>query len=429
MLQSVLAACAAVVVLCLLADDAAAAVHRVSDLDTLQRLCAEEANPGDIVEIQPGTYYLETQRISVTRSGEPGRPIVIRGLVADGKRPVIDASRTNVMRGIFRTEKPTHDVIFEDLELRNAWGSRFSDRRTFGVNAAAIYFQGKNQTARRVHSHHNENGFFSTHASDNILIEHCEIDHNGTLAERDHHRTHNFYFNSHRQTVRNSYIHRSIEGENFKSRGYNTIFAYNWVEEDAIYSVAVDSGSEGNTLWLGNVVIKRTAPGGQRRILGVGDGTGVARGTLTLVNNTIIATNPDDLYFFTEWSSTTDIVLINNVFAGPSTRFLECHGKATFSGTHNWFQRGMNVPDTVVNSIFGDDPGFVDLEGGDFRPAPGSPLIDAGLPNPTYLDIDGRQSPITPTLEPSPGPLATVARPVVGTLDIGAFEHRPAGAP
>ncbi|MBN1459410.1 MAG: hypothetical protein JXA57_07725, partial [Armatimonadetes bacterium] len=241
--------------------------------------------------------------------------------------------------------------------------------------------------------------------------------------------THNFYFNSHRQVVRNSYIHRSIEGENFKSRGYHTIFAYNWVEEDAIYSVAVDSGGEGNTLWLGNVVIKRKAPGGQRRILGVGDGTGVAQGTLTLVNNTIIATNPDDLYFFTEWSSTTDIVLINNVFAGPSTRFLECHGQGSISGTNNWFQLGMEVPDTVANSIFGDDPGFVDVEGHDFRPAPGSPLIDAGLSNPTYLDIDGQQSPAIPTLEPSPDPLITIRRPVANTLDIGALEYRPPSPP
>jgi len=423
MSQPVLIACAAVVVLCLSAHVAPAAVYEVSDLDTLQRLCAEEANPGDIIEIQPGTYYLTTPRISVTRSGEPGRPIIIRGLVEDGKRPIIDASRTNVMRGIFRTEEPTHDVVFEDLELCHAWGSRFPDQRTFGVNAGAIYFQGKNLTARRVYSHDNEDGFFSTHASDSILVEHCEIAHNGTLAKEAHNRTHSFYFNSHRQVVRNSYIHSSIEGENFKSRGYNTIFAYNWVEEDAIYSVAVDSGNEGNTLWLGNVIIKRTAPGGQRRILGVGDGTGVARGTLTLVNNTIVATNPDDLYFFTEWSSTTDVVLINNVFAGPSTDFLECHGKGTFSGTHNWFQRGMNVPDTVTESIFGDDPGFVEVEARDFHPAPGSPLIDAGLPDPTYLDINGQQSPAVPTLEPSRDPLATIRRPVVNTLDIGAFEH------
>jgi hypothetical protein len=412
-----------------LCGSAAARVYKVSDLDALQELCSETAEPGDVIEIQPGTYYLDRSHIPVTRSGEPGNPIIIRGRVEDGKRPVIDASRVNVKRGIFRTEESTHDVVFEDLELRNAWGARFPDRERYGTNAGAIYFQGKNLTARRVHSHYNEDGWFAIHAADNILIENCEIGHNGTQYKGRHNPTHNFYFCAERQVVRNSYIHHSTEAQNFKSRGHHTILAYNWIEEDAGYSTEVASGNEGNTLWIGNVIIKRTEQGRrQRRILGVGDGTGVARGRLTMINNTIISTQPNDLYLFTEKSSTCDVVLISNVFAGPSTRFLEHNGKGRITGTNNWFQQGMNVPESVTNGIFGDDPGFVDLAGHDFRPRRGSALIDAGHPFPDYLNSEQGLEQILPKYEPSRDPDARIKRIIQGTVDIGAFEYRSGGA-
>jgi len=418
--------CCVLVSILAVAFGACAATYQVSDLQTLRDLCAERASPGDVIEIQPGTYYLDTSCIPVLRSGEPGKPIIIRGVVSGGKPPVIDASKMNVRRGILRTEEETHDVVFEDLELCNAWGSRFPDQPDYSHNAGAIYFQGKNLTARRVHSHHNEDGWFATRASDNILIENCEIDHNGTLYEGEHNATHNFYFCARHQVVRNCYIHHSGEAQNFKSRGFTTLFAYNWVEEDAGYSVEVASGNGGNTLWIGNVIIKR-APGGrpQRRILGVGDGTGVAAGTLTMINNTIIASSADDLYLFTEASSTCNIVLINNVFAGPSKVFLERNGKGTITGTNNWFQTGMEVPDTVTNSIFGDDPGFVDLAGHDFHLRAGSPLINAGLPTPEWLNADQQLAAAMPEFEPTRNALETIARSGAGALDIGAFEYVP----
>lgn len=403
---------------------ASAETYRVSDLKELNALCSTRANPGDVIELQPGTYYLEESRISVLRCGEPGKPIIIRGVVKDGEVPVIDASRVNVKRGIFRTEAETHDVVFEDLELRNAWGSRFPDRETFSHNAGAIYFQGKRLTARRLHVHHNEDGFFSTHAADEILIENCEIDHNGTLFAGEHNATHNFYFCAHRQTVRNCYIHHSGEAQNFKSRGWHTVFAYNWVEEDAGYSVEVASGNEGNTLWIGNVVIKRAAPGRQRRLLGVGDGTGVAKGTLTMINNTFVSQTPEDLFLFTEASSTCDVVLINNVFAGPSRIFLEKHGKGTITGSNNWFPRGTEVPEGLKHSLFGDDPGFVNLREHDFRPRRGSPLIDAGAAKPQYLNEEQKLETITPAYSPTREWRKSLPRRIEGAPDLGAFEYQ-----
>ena len=369
------------------AQAASARTYRVTDLEALTEIVARKAEPGDVVEILPGTYFLEADRIAVARSGTPSGPILIRGVSAAGKRPVIDASRVNVRRCVFWVGPGVHDVIFENLEITGARGSRFPERRSFGVNATAVYFEGcSNVTVRNCLSHHNEDGFFATHGADYILIDNCEIHHNGTTYTGPHNRTHNFYFCAKHQMVKNCYIHHSTEGENFKSRGDNTIFAFNWVEEEAIYSVAVDSGGGRNTLWLGNVVMKRTELGhGQGRLLGIGDGTGVASGKLVAVNNTFLTRFGRDFYLFTERSSTGDAVLINNVFTGPGQTFLSINGRGTVSGQCNWIANAAgNVPGSLERTIRGSDPGFRDAESFDFRPGANSPLIGAGVSQEEY---------------------------------------------
>jgi hypothetical protein len=137
----------------------------------------------------------------------------------------------------------------------------------------------------------------------------------------------------------------------------------------------------------------------------------------------VVSSYEDDLYLFTEASSTCDVVLINNVFAGPSTVFLERNGKGRITGTNNWFQAGMNVPETVENSIFGEDPGFVSVPGQDFHPRAGSPLIDAGAPAPTYLNAEQVLENVRPMFEPTRDVSDSIQRVIEGTVDIGAFER------
>lgn len=191
----------------------------VTDLKALQEIVAEKANPGDIIEIAPGHYYLDSRKISVQRSGTSEAPIIIRGVISGGKRPVIDAARYNVMRGIMVFEPGVHDVILENLELCNARGAGGAGTE-YSRNAAACYILGNNLTIRNCYSHHNENGLFSTHESDCVLIDACEVGYNGReKGIGEPHRTHGFYFNSKRQIVKNCYIHDSTDSENFKSRG------------------------------------------------------------------------------------------------------------------------------------------------------------------------------------------------------------------
>jgi hypothetical protein len=451
MKPALLLAFVSVLTLSFLASDVSAATRAVRNLRALEGALEEAANPGDIIELAPGRYELDRDRICVHRSGTPDAPIIVRGILdEEGRRPVIDASKVNVHRGVFVIADGVHDVVFENLEICNAVGTRFPDlAATYGVNAGAFFFAGcRNITVRNCHIHDNEDGLFATHWADCILIENCEIDHNGTRATQEHNRTHNFYFCAERQIVRNCYIHDTIEGENFKSRAGNTIFAYNWVDEDAIYSVAVDSGGAQNTLWLGNVVMKRTVEGhSQGRLLGVGDGTGVASGTLVALNNTFITIFPRDFYLFTEQSSTADVVLLNNVFAGPGTVFLEKNGKGTITGSNNWIQKDITgIPDTLAATISGDNPGFVDQKAFDFHLKADSPLVGAALsrddymkyvkmvtdnsravtetaPSPIWLQaIDEIESSI-PSFEPIRKGHGFAKRADDGKLDIGAYEY------
>ena len=219
-------------VFAVLSSQAAAETYKVGDIDTIADILENKADPGDVVEIQPGTYMMDRKKISILRSGTPDAPIIVRGVIKDGKRPVFDGSEFNIQRGIFHFEPETHDVIMENLELCNARGTgRQGDPQP--TNAAALYILGTNITVRNCYCHHNENGLFSTHESDYVLIDNCEIAYNGReLGIGTRYRTHGFYFNSDHQMVKNCYIHHQTDSQNFKSRGGNTIFAFNWVEEE-----------------------------------------------------------------------------------------------------------------------------------------------------------------------------------------------------
>lgn len=436
---------AAILVLTGLVAEAVGETWEVGDLETLAAVVGEKAGPGDIIAIQPGVYRLDRPSIKVLRSGTPERPVTIRGVLEEGVRPRIDAGEVNVDDGIIFFPEGTHDVIVENLDLCNAAGSG-REGEAFGWKSSGVRIYGANITVRNCRSHHNENGFYAGSEADFVLVEDCEIDHSGTSVAGREPYNNNFYFNAKHQMVRNCYIHHATGAENFKSRGGNTIFAFNWVEEEAAYSVEVASGNDNNTLWLGNVVMKRTTVGeGQGRLLGLGDGTWVAAGTLVMVNNTFVTVFPRDYYIFTEESSTGDIVLVNNVFAGEGELFLEKNGKGSVTGSSNWIQKtAENVPDMLKGTIRGDDPGFADGGAEGFRPAGGSPLVGAGVsveeysaavrivldrardgsdtrPSPAYLAALSDIEAAAPAFEPVRKGHGFRARKAAGGIDIGAF--------
>jgi len=396
---------------------AEAAVWNVSSISQFKAAMAA-ANPGDEIYVQYGVYHVTTaddHKHWFRRAGTPENPIRIIGVLNEqGDRPVFDASGTPIDRGIFYIWEYYSNYVIENLEFRNARGMS-----VLSNNAAAAYIKADNITFRNCYSHHNDNGWFSTDTAHNTVLEYCETAYNGKPPGTSGGLTHNHYMNSQSLTVRGCYIHHSIEGQNFKSRCSSVVFEYNWVEEDGNYSWELASNNVSNSLMIGNVIIKgRYAD--NSRIIGLSDG-GAVYGTLTMINNTIVATSSNHRFIYSNANARTNLVLHNNIFVGPSTQLFSWYGTGTRTGSHNWFRSGMSVPAGITNSLFGVTPGFVDEAAGDYHLLPDSPARDAGLNNPQWLNPSGVWEVAVPDLEYL-AVAQTSPRPDDGALDIGAYE-------
>jgi len=392
---------------------AQATVWNVTNLSEF-RTALGVVNPGDVIQVQYGVYPVTASsdpKHWFTRAGTVADPIQIVGVLdAGGNRPAFDATGTAIERGIFYMWTYNSNYVVENLEFRNARG---------GGNAAAAYIRANNITFRNCYSHHNDDGWFSTSEAQNTLLEFCETAYNGDGSGYSH----NYYVNSASMTVRGNYIRDSVGGQNFKSRCSHLVFENNFMERDGNYTWEIASNNVDNTLMIGNVIIKGPSAVNSR-IIGLTDGTSsnASTGTLTMINNTVVATASNHLFFFTLSVATTDLVLYNNILTGPSTNLWSWAGSGTRTGSHNWFQTGMYVPAGITNSTIGSDPGFVDPGASDYHLLPGSACRDVGNNAPQWLNRYDVWETRVPDAEYVLH-LATTPRPVDSTLDIGAYEY------
>lgn len=423
-------AAAAALSLCLV-QAAPAVVRNVSSIAQL-RTALSSAMPGDEIRIAYGVYQVrraDDAKHWFTKSGTVASPIRIIGEPGpNGEKPVFDAgvpaggiaSQYAVERGIFYMWNYVNNYVIENLEFRNARGQDY-----YSNNAAAAYINGANITFRYCYSHHNDNGWFATSTANNTLLEFCETAYNGKISGGD--MTHNHYVASQLMIVRGCYIHDSTEGQNFKSRCKSVIFENNWVENAANYEWELASDNSTNSLMIGNVIIKRPTAG-NNRIIGLSDG-GTLTGTLTMINNTVVAPSSSHRYFFSTTAASTNLVLYNNAFVGSSTLLFDPNywqGTGSRTGSNNWFRTSTVVPAGITNSLFGTNPGMVNLNGKDYHLLATSPLRNAALADPQYLTPSGAWEVRTPTLQ-YVNHAQTEARPLSGDLDIGAYEFRYAG--
>ncbi len=347
---------------------------------------AEFAVDGDVVEIDATGHYdgdvAVWRQNNLTIKGVNGRPHIRgTGRHAEGKA-------LWVIKG--------NDITVENIEFS---GAVVPDR-----NGAGIRHEGRGLTIRHCYFHHNENGLLSSSdPKSRILIEYSEFSHNGHGKGW----THNIYVGRiERFVLRYSYIHHAKIGHNVKSRAGETQIIANRImdESDGSSSYAIDIPEGGRAYIAANVIQQGPRTENWTIVAYGAEGLRQSSNHLWAINNTIVNDHRRGVFFKIAQHSTA--TLMNNLLVGKGKLF---EGEAVES--HN------------LGPL--RDARLLGKMQYDYRLAPSSPAIDAGL---SVSELQNAGS--------EPGRFVRFEyrhvadrrlRDVSGPIDIGAYEYRKLG--
>jgi len=347
------------------------------------------AKPGDVVEITGNTTY----------SGDvcaikPAK-LTIRGV---NGRPKIDAAGKNALgKGIWVVQG--NDMVIENVEM---FGAKVADK-----NGAALRLEGTNFTLRSAFLHDNENGILTgANTASKITIEYSEFGHNGNGTGQ----THNLYIGKVASlTYRYNFSHDADVGHNLKSRALVNTIAYNRFSSTAPGqagttasgkpSYEIDLPNAGTSYIIGNVIQQPSVHSNPALVSYGVEGATNPGHDLYVVNNTFL--NDDSSrgnFVFVGTGVTKKILLQNNIFAGTGTL--------------------TNQVGAVEKTNYrAAAPGFVNRASYDLRPIASALVINAAS--------DPGKAASGVSLKPGAVYKHTASgatRPVVGALDIGAYE-------
>ena len=362
----------------LFASTATAQVITVGPSDDFTKI--EGAGPGDIVEIQPGTYQF---RVFLSNVGTAANPIIIRA--ADPtNRPVWDLGGQNVEdapgsytggdrgRGCWQVGGEHYEI--SGIVIKNC--------HTAGGNSAGIRTRdSQNVTVRHMLFQDNDVGFSGD--GEGTLVEFSEFDGNGQPGSPPQHS--NYIFGG-SFTLRHSYVHDSVGGQNFHIRARDSVIEYNWIARSGNYEGDIMTGDDPNhtMLFRGNVVVGSSSPGNGSTIITLFNDQGTSGVTmdLTAVYNTFFVqagSNPAVVSVRNDTMQSASVVFSNNIVVGTDRAFnIREPGTSnwTTGGTNNFFETGADVGNLTA-TVFGANPGFANAGSLDFTLAPGSPAIGA----------------------------------------------------
>lgn len=366
--------------------------------------------------------------------------------------------------------KPSH-IVIEGLDLRGAhrdntfYTESTGETRRFANSAAAVFVErGMYITIRGNVVHDNSNGLFVASGgseemiSRNILIENNYIYDNGNVGSDQQHQTYTeagsriiYQYNVFGKSKAGS------GGNQLKDRSSGTIIRYNtfWNGAHAMDLVESEDGlpvlgqepSYLETFVYGNTILNDGLTGS---IIHYGGDLGDYRkGTLYFYNNTVVAINDQarkwrHILFQIEPGSKVDFR--NNIVYSKSATAGATPSTMVLSGSDGMFNIGQNwvSPGTMTTrgdeyytgtysgasnliTIPKNDPGFVDLPGGDYRLKSNSGAIDLGESLdfiPDYLRVHNQHT-FNIDTKPSGGldtKLGRIRPQSDSPLDFGAFE-------
>jgi MYXO-CTERM domain-containing protein len=383
--------------------------------------------PGDVVEVQGDHTYPGDLWFRPEQSGTREKPVTVRGIRVNDRRPVIEGIGTEQWHDMIVLFYANH-FVFEGFEIV---GDGNPDH--FG-----LVHKADNVTLRDLVVHDvGGQGLLGTDSeSGSLTLESSEFYRNGEglYNHQIYAATDETMYPGSVFRMQFCYVHDGAGGNNVKSRAERNEIYFNWIE-GAVYHELDLIGPDGQDPQLaredsdvvGNVLVKHS----EWRIARIGgDGTGNTAGRYRFVNNTMVLSESSDVAIGLQQTVET-LELHNNVILrtggggaevwdhnepeGPAPRIF---------GSNNWIQRGFTkIPESFTGTISGDDPGFTDMGKMDVRPAEGSPLLDQGASATSIADPPFPKPLLLPTHVPPSRELATEAeRPTDASADIGAFE-------
>jgi hypothetical protein len=373
------------------AANASAATLSVGAGKTYAAPCAAfaVAKDGDTIEITGNTTY-SGDVCTVARSN-----LTIHGV---NGRPKIDAAGRNAAgKGIWVVTGSNNTV--DNVEM---FGARVTDG-----NGAAVRLEGTSLTLRNVFFHDNENGLLTgANTNSDVLIEYSEFGHNG----RGDGQSHNLYVGHVKSlTFRYSYSHDANVGHNLKSRANTNTIVYSRFSSLAPGqtgstaagqpSYEINLPNAGTAYIIGNVIQQPAVSKNTGMVTFGEEGASNPTQDLYVINNTFLNDNPDKgTFLFISGNVTKPALIQNNIFSGTGT--LSSQASA--------------VQKTNFRSVAA---GFVNRAVYDLHPTETALVINAGT-NPGTSASGVSLAPVAQYKATAAGE----ARPVTGTLDIGAYE-------